>query len=42
MVRDVTIALIEANRVIYNQKEKVIPIMVEATKKPQEAVSFRL
>ena len=40
MVRDVTIALIEANRVIYNQKEKVIPIMVEATKKPQEAVIF--
>jgi hypothetical protein len=40
MVRDVTIALIEANRVIYNQKEKVIPIMVEATKKPQDAVSF--
>ena len=40
MVRDVTIALIEANRIIYNQKEKVIPIMVEATKKPQDAVSF--
>jgi len=40
MVRDVTTALIEANRVIYNQKEKVIPIMVEATKKPQDAVSF--
>ena len=40
MVRDVTIALIEANRVIYNQKEKVIPIMVEATKKPQDAVTF--
>jgi NitT/TauT family transport system substrate-binding protein len=40
MVRDVTIALIEANRAIYNQKEKVIPVMVEATKKPQEAVIF--
>ena len=40
MVRDVAIALIEANRAIYNQKEKVIPIMLEATKKPQEAVSF--
>jgi ABC-type nitrate/sulfonate/bicarbonate transport system substrate-binding protein len=40
MVRDVTTALMEANRVIYNQKEKVIPIMVEATKKPQDAVSF--
>src|SRR6266567_3641089 len=40
VVRDVATSLIEANRVIYNQKEKVIPIMVEATKKPQEAVSF--
>src|SRR5262245_10669769 len=40
MVRDVATALIEANRAIYNQKEKVVPIMMEATKKPQEAVSF--
>jgi len=40
MVRDVATSLIEANRVIYNQKEKVMPIMVEATKKPQDAVSF--
>jgi ABC-type nitrate/sulfonate/bicarbonate transport system substrate-binding protein len=40
MVRDVATSLIEANRVIHNQKEKVMPIMVEATKKPQDAVSF--
>jgi len=40
MVRDVATSLIEANRAIYNQKEKVIPIMVEATKKPQDAVNF--
>ncbi len=40
MVRDVATSLIEANRVIYSQKEKVMPIMVEATKKPQDAVSF--
>ncbi len=40
LVRDTVSALIEANRAIYTQKEKVIPIMVEATKKPQEAVSF--
>jgi len=40
MVRDVATSLIEANRVIYNQKERVIPIMVEATKKPQDAVNF--
>jgi NitT/TauT family transport system substrate-binding protein len=40
MVRDVVISLIETNRTIYRQKEKVIPIMVEATKKPQDGVSF--
>ena len=40
MVRDVAISLIEANRAIYTQREKVIPIMMDATKKPQEAVSF--
>jgi ABC-type nitrate/sulfonate/bicarbonate transport system substrate-binding protein len=40
MVRAVATALIETNRVIYNQKERVIPIMIEATKKPPEAVSF--
>lgn len=40
MVRDVVISLIETNRTIYRQKEKVIPIMVEATKKPQEGVAF--
>jgi hypothetical protein len=25
---------------IYTQKEKVVPIMIKATKKPQDAVSF--
>ena len=40
LVRDAAIALIEANRAIYTQKEKVIPIMMDATKKPQEGVSF--
>ena len=40
MVRDVVIALIETNRLIYRQKEKVIPTMVQATQKPQDAVSF--
>ena len=40
MVRAVATALIETNRVIYNQKERVIPIMIEATKKPPEGVSF--
>jgi NitT/TauT family transport system substrate-binding protein len=40
VVRDVVTSLIEANRAIYSQKEKVIPIMVEATKKSPEAVNF--
>jgi ABC-type nitrate/sulfonate/bicarbonate transport system substrate-binding protein len=40
LARDVAASLIEANRVIYRQKDKVLPVMVEATKKPPEAVSF--
>jgi NitT/TauT family transport system substrate-binding protein len=40
LVRDVVTSLIEANRAIYTQKEKVIPVMVEATKKSPEAVNF--
>ena len=40
MVRDVVASLIEANRIIYREKEKVIPIMLEATKKPADAVNF--
>lgn len=40
LVRDTVSALIEANRAIYTQKEKVIPIMIGATKKSPEAVSF--
>lgn len=40
LVRDVATSLIEANRAIYTQKEKVLPIMVDATKKPAEAVNF--
>ena len=40
LVRDVVISLIEANRAIYTQKEKVLPVMTQATKKSQEAVNF--
>ena len=32
--------MIEANRTIYRDKDKVVPIMVEATQKPKEAVEF--
>jgi hypothetical protein len=33
-------AMIEANRAIYRDKAKVVPIIVEATKKPKEAVEY--
>ena len=32
--------MIEANRAIYRDKAKVVPIIIEATKKPKEAVEF--
>lgn len=40
MVRDVVAALIEANRTIYTQKDKVLPIMAKATKKPADAIAY--
>ena len=33
-------AMVEANRTIYRDKDKVIPIMVAATQKPREAVEY--
>ena len=33
-------AMIEANRVIYKDKDRVIPIMVKVTEKPREAVEY--
>ena len=40
LVRDAVAAMMEANRSIYTDRAKVIPIMVQATDKPQEAVEF--
>ena len=40
LLRDTAAAMIEANRIMYRDKAKVIPIMVEATGKPKEAVEF--
>src|SRR5437016_1233453 len=40
LVRDTVASMIEANRAIYQDKAKVVPIMVEATQKPQDAVEF--
>jgi NitT/TauT family transport system substrate-binding protein len=40
LLRDTVAAMIEANRTIYREKDKVMPIMVDATKKPKEAVEY--
>jgi NitT/TauT family transport system substrate-binding protein len=40
LVRDLVTSMIEANRAIYRDKDKVIPIMVTATQKPREAVEY--
>ena len=40
LVRDTVASMIEANRAIYQNKSQVLPIMVEATQKPQDAVEF--
>jgi ABC-type nitrate/sulfonate/bicarbonate transport system substrate-binding protein len=40
LIRDAVAALIEANRTIYRDKEKVIPIIMEATQKPRDAVEY--
>jgi ABC-type nitrate/sulfonate/bicarbonate transport system substrate-binding protein len=37
---DAMAAMIEANRTIYRDEAKVVPIMVKATQKPKEAVEF--
>jgi NitT/TauT family transport system substrate-binding protein len=39
-VVDFVAAMVEANRAIYTDKDKVIPIMVAATQKPREAVEY--
>jgi ABC-type nitrate/sulfonate/bicarbonate transport system substrate-binding protein len=40
LIRDALAAMIETNRLIYREKAKVVPIMVKATQKPQDAVEF--
>src|SRR5438552_6765311 len=40
LVRDAVASLIEANRAIYQDKAKVVPIMMQATEKPQDAVEY--
>jgi ABC-type nitrate/sulfonate/bicarbonate transport system substrate-binding protein len=40
LLRDTVAAMIEANRAIYRERDKVIPIMVQATEKPRDAVEY--
>jgi ABC-type nitrate/sulfonate/bicarbonate transport system substrate-binding protein len=40
LLRDAMAAMIETNRLIYHERDKVVPIMVKATQKPQDAVEF--
>ena len=42
LLRDTMAAMIEANRTAYREKEKVVPIIVQATEKPREAVEHAL
>jgi ABC-type nitrate/sulfonate/bicarbonate transport system substrate-binding protein len=42
LLRDAIAAMIEANRAIYNDKAKVVPIIMDATNKPKEAVEYAI
>jgi ABC-type nitrate/sulfonate/bicarbonate transport system substrate-binding protein len=42
LLRDTVAGMIEANRAIYRDRDKVVPIIVEATKKPKEAVEYAI
>ena len=41
LLRDTVAAMIEANRTMYRDKAKVVPIIVKATDKPKDAVEYR-
>src|SRR5689334_17137195 len=40
LLRDTVAAMIEANRTMYRDKAKVVPIIMEATKRPRDAVEY--
>ena len=40
VLRDVIASMIEAARAIYTEHDKVVPVMVQATGKPQDAVEY--
>jgi hypothetical protein len=42
LLRDTIAAMIEANRAIYREPDKVVPAIMEATQKPKDAVEYAL
>jgi hypothetical protein len=42
LLRDAAAAMIEANRMMYNDKAKVVPTIEKATGKPKEAVEYAI
>jgi NitT/TauT family transport system substrate-binding protein len=42
LLRDTVAGLIEANRAMFRDRDKVIPIIMEATQKPREAIEYAL
>lgn len=40
LIRDTIAAMIEANREIYRNRDEVVPIMMQATDKPRDAVEY--
>src|SRR6266850_1945436 len=42
LLRDTIAAMIEANRTIYRDRAKVVPIIMKATEKPKEAVEYAI
>jgi len=42
LLRDTVAAMIEANRLIYRERAKVVPIIMKATEKPKEAVEYAI
>jgi NitT/TauT family transport system substrate-binding protein len=40
LLRDTAAAMIEANRIIYRERDKVVPIIMKAAAKPREAVEY--
>jgi ABC-type nitrate/sulfonate/bicarbonate transport system substrate-binding protein len=40
LIRDTVAAMIEANREIYRNRDEVVPIMMQATDKPRDAVEY--